>query len=107
MYYNPETKQKMDRSDLKKELNASFPYDAEEVEGWFLIHPGSISENVQVGQSVVPGSIEFINGKYVQTYEVFGNPFYDENQDKNETDSRISALEDGLAEIAQLLSEII
>lgn len=101
MYYNPETKQTLDRPALKRLLNASIPMDAEEVGGWRRLHNGAAPET-QYGQSIVPDAIEFVDGRYVQTFKVVGKPAVEL---ADESEARIAALEDGLAELAQMISE--
>ena len=94
MYYNPETREKLDRRQLKALLNMSFPEGEEQVEGWYLLRNGEAPETVY-GEHVVPGDIELIDGHYVQTYEVAGVPL-----------PRPQALEDRLTDIENALTAI-
>lgn len=71
MYYNPTNQLKLNRTELKAELSCSFPEGAEQVGEWYLLHNGPAPETMP-GQSITPGPIELINGKYVQTYVVTG-----------------------------------
>lgn len=98
MYYNPETKEKLYRDELKNRLHASFPSDAEEVEGWFFLHNG-IAPATEYGQSVAPGAIELVDGKYVQQYEVVGTP----RPEPVSMEDRIQELEDALVELAEII----
>ena len=98
MYYNPDTHEKITRDELKRRLNASFPVRQEMVGGWFLLHAGSTPE-LQYGQSVVPASVELVDGRYVQTYEVSGSP----QPEPVPVEDRIRELEDALLEIAEIV----
>lgn len=106
MYYNPDTQEKLSRTELKSLLNASFPQDAEEVGGWHLLHNGSAPE-VQEGQSIAASAIELVDGKYVQTWEVSGTAVEESAEDVTGTETRIAALEDAIAELAEILSEVV
>ena len=71
-YYNPTTQIKLDRVALKNELSCSFPDGAEQIGDWHLLHNGPAPETIP-GQSVTPGPIECVDGRYIQTYVAIGN----------------------------------
>lgn len=71
-YYNPVTQVKLDRVALKNELSCSFPDGAEQIGDWHLLHNGPAPETIP-GQSIAPGPIECVDGRYIQTYIVTGN----------------------------------
>ncbi len=101
-YYNPQTKITISRQDLKTILHASIFYGIEEINGWYKLYNGQAPET-QHGQSIIPDKIVFENGRYIQTYKVVGSatpkePSYEE---------RLSAVEDGVAELAQIIAETI
>ncbi len=103
LYYNPTTQEKIDRSELKRKLNISFPMNTEEINGWYLLHNGT-APNLEDGQSIIPDAIMFINNKYVQTYKVVGTPIVN-TPEVSDIEKRLSALEDGIAELAYIISE--
>ena len=67
MYYNPNTHEQKDLDYVKILLNASIPFDTEQVGDWHLLHNLPISE-VPEGQKVIEGPIEERDGLYYQTY---------------------------------------
>ena len=130
-YYNPETKEKLVREQLMALLNTSIPEGEEEVFGWRLVHDG-VAPDIYYGQRIVPGGIELIDGNYVQTYDVAGNPapvpqdpadrltdiedmlssLRDTQQDLvelNESGTTVSArlaeIEDAIVELASIITE--
>ena len=98
MYYNPTTREKITRDELKRRLNASFLGRQESIDGWVLLHNGRVPET-QSGQSAVPAAVEFVDGRYVQTYEVSGSP----QPEPASVEDRIRELEDALLEIAEIV----
>lgn len=98
MYYNPETQEKLSRTELKARLNVSFPKNVEEVSGWYLLHNGAYPA-FENGQSVVPATIELVDGKYVQTFSVIGSavPF------APTVEERLDDIEDALIELAEII----
>lgn len=134
-YYNPTSNEKKSREDLKSLYNISFPENLELFEydnqSWYLIHQG-VFPDFYNGQTVIPSSIELINGYYTQTYDVIGEPkaqeqsipdrltdiedmlkhIKDTQQDleqlsENETpiSERLNYLENAIIEIAEILME--
>lgn len=134
-YYNPITKEKKSRDALKLQYNISFPQDLEvfqvEDQEWYFLHQG-VYPDFYNGQTVVPSSIELIDGHYTQTYDVIGEPqtveqsipnrltdiedmlksIRDTQQDleslsENDTpiSERLNDLENAIIEIAELLME--
>ena len=99
MYYNPNTKEKLYRDELKNLLHASFPVNAEEVQGWFLLQNGP-APATEYGQSIAPDAIELIDGHYVQTYVVTGTPLTPEPT----LEERLDDIEDALIELASILA---
>ena len=68
MYYNPATKETLNYIGLKNKLNASIPFNVENVNNeWFLIHEGDRPEATDT-HKVDRGEIELQDGIYVQTY---------------------------------------
>ena len=76
-YFNPNTQEKKSRDELKLLYNISFPEDLELLEmdnqKWHLLHQG-VYPDFYNGQTVVPSTIELIDGHYTQTYDVIGEP---------------------------------
>lgn len=100
MYYNPETQEKKSLMELKALLHASIPYNAELVNGWYLLHNGA-APATEYGQSIAPDTVELIDGKYTQTFKVVGTP-----QEPEETvEDRLAMLEDALIELAGIITE--
>lgn len=97
-YYNPITKEKKSRDALKLQYNISFPQDLEifqvEDQEWYFLHQG-VYPDFYNGQTVVPSSIELIDGHYTQTYDVIGEPQTVEQSIPN----RLSDIEDMLKSI--------
>lgn len=95
-FYNPETGQTAPREALKRLLNMSIPAAGVETVGaWRLLHEGPMPE-VQPGQSLVPASIELVDGQYVQTYRTSGTAQMPEPT----LEDRLAAVEDAIAELA-------
>ena len=81
MYYNPQTKEIITKSELQNKLNCSFPDWTETVGDYFLIH----SDNI-------PGTnaeIVFKDNKYVQTHIPI-EPSQPKTQEITDADSRIN-----------------
>ena len=103
MYYNPQSKEIMEADELKCFLNASFPENEEVVLDWNLIHDDF--PEISSSQSAIPDKIEEIDGKYFQTYKIVEiGPVHDDSNLQATLEERISAIESGIVEIAQILS---
>ena len=114
MFYNPETKELAECRDLCRRFNMSIPKDTPKVnaEGdWFLVDE-TAPEGVPGYYFVRTGSVEGReDGTYGFAYnrvplpEVVPSP--DEGHDLLITiEDRLNAVEDGLAEIAELIVEV-
>ena len=101
IYYNPKTEKKMSYNGLKNKLNVSFPKGEEQVEDWYLLHNDTFPK-VEGTQRIVQDTIVLKDGKYYQTFKVGEKPLTKTIIDNN---SRIAALEEGVAELAKLIAE--
>lgn len=70
MYYNPNTKDILSLTELRKLLNASIPRGTETVGDWYLIHDAKQPEYDPATQRLVPGPIEKQGDIYVRTWVV-------------------------------------
>jgi hypothetical protein len=67
MFYNPETKQFLDRQELSLKFNTSIPASLEEFEGWYKVYYGTKPSGNEF-QSLHESEIEIIDGHYTINY---------------------------------------
>lgn len=68
-FYNPNTKECLDRQTLSLKFNTSFPKTIEEYEGWYKLHYGN-QPDINEFQYITENEIQFIDGVYIITYSV-------------------------------------
>lgn len=67
LYYNPSTKETLNRHDLSLKFNTSIPKKAEEFNGWFKVYYEDMPSTNEF-QSIKENPISLIGGKYTRTY---------------------------------------
>ena len=81
----------------------SFPETEEEVKGWHLLHDMPVRDLLP-GEYLVPDDIQLLDGKYIQLYQIAGTPKSSiSTSGRVSFESRLSALESGLAELAEMM----
>ena len=68
-FYNPKTKEFLDKKKLSLKYNASIPSDTEEFEGWHKVHYEDYP-TVNEFQRVEENKIRLIDGVYIITYSI-------------------------------------
>ena len=103
MYYNPQSNEIIEDNELKCLLNASFPENEEQVMDWYLIHDDV--PKINPNETAIPDKIALKNGKYVQTYRIEKFDQSTKPVSNLTIEDRISAIESGLIELAELLAK--
>lgn len=69
LYYNPRTKEILDKKKLSLKYNTSIPKDIEMFEGWYLVHYDE-RPSINEFQRIQENEVKLISGFYTITYSV-------------------------------------
>lgn len=95
MYYNPNTKEEKNISELASLYNSSFPRNIERInDEWFKLY---VQEKPQQedGYKIEPGEIALVDGKYVKTWKKV--PLTDEEQESLAREAALSIISSSIA----------
>lgn len=115
MYYNPSTKEIRTKEEVKLIVNASFPDNTLEIDGWYLIDETSLYPYIDEYHVAVQSGIEYNEGRWARTYAV--KPLSISNSDSLdasniaasdyiELQKKYSILEKAVSDLGQIVSNL-